>query len=61
MGLRSLAVAPHFLGGLLSGAIAEHLGAPQAAIACGVVGMVVTLSVAPWVPRPGQQSVADRR
>ena len=56
MGLRSLAVAPHFLGGLLSGAIAEHLGAPQAAIACGVVGMVVTLCVAPWVP--GQEQKA---
>jgi MFS family permease len=51
MGLRSLAVAPHFLGGLLSGAVAEHFGAPQAAMVCGVVGMVVTLTVAPWVPK----------
>lgn len=51
MGLRALAVAPHFLGGLLSGAVAEHLGAPQAAMACGVVGMAVTLGVAPWVPK----------
>jgi MFS family permease len=58
MGLRSLAVAPHFLGGLLSGAIAEHLGAPQAAIACGIVGMVVTLGVAPWVPKQTQRSAA---
>jgi MFS family permease len=59
MGLRSLAVAPHFLGGLLSGAIAERLGAPQAAIICGIVGMVVTLCVAPWVPRQGQGPAAD--
>jgi hypothetical protein len=51
MGLRALAVAPHFLGGLLWGFVAEHLGAPQAAMACGAVGMVVTLSVAPWVPK----------
>jgi sugar phosphate permease len=58
MGLRSLAVAPHFLGGLLSGAIAEHLGAPQAAIACGIVGMLVTLSVVPWVPKQEQRSAA---
>jgi MFS family permease len=52
MGLRSLAVAPHFLGGLLSGAVAEHFGAPQAAMVCGIVGMAVTLTVAPWVPKP---------
>ncbi|MEE9148207.1 MAG: MFS transporter [Candidatus Tectomicrobia bacterium] len=55
MGLRSLAVAPHFLGGLLSGVVAEHFGAPQAAMACGVVGMVVTLAVAPWVPKSDPQ------
>ena len=47
MGLRALAVAPHFAGGLLSGVIAEYFGAPQAAIACGVVCMVITLAVAP--------------
>ncbi len=51
MGLRALAVAPHFLGGILAGGIAEHFGAPQAAIVCGVVGMIVTLAVAPWVPK----------
>lgn len=51
MGLRSLAVAPHFFGGLLAGAIAEHFGAPEAAIVCGVIGMAVTLAVAPWVPK----------
>ncbi len=51
MGLRSLAVAPHFFGGLLAGAVAEHFGAPEAAIVCGVIGMAVTLAVAPWVPK----------
>lgn len=51
MGLRSLAVAPHFFGGLLAGTIAEHFGAPEAAMVCGVIGMAVTLGVAPWVPK----------
>lgn len=51
MGLRALAVAPHFLGGILAGGVAEHFGAPQAAIACGVIGMAVTLGIAPWVPK----------
>lgn len=51
MGLRALAVAPHFLGGILAGGVAEHFGAPQAAMACGVIGMASTLGVAPWVPK----------
>jgi MFS family permease len=51
MGLRSLAVAPLFLGGMLSGAAAEHFGAPVTAMLCGGIGIVVTLGVAPWVPR----------
>jgi len=51
MGLRALAVAPHFVGGLLSGVIAEYFGAPQAAIACGLICMGVTLAVAPFTPK----------
>ena len=51
MGLRALAVAPHFVGGLLAGVIAEYFGAPQAAIACGLICMGVTLAVAPFTPK----------
>ncbi len=51
MGLRSLAVAPLFLGSMLSGAAAEQLGAPLTTIVCAVIGLVVTLCVAPWVPQ----------
>jgi MFS family permease len=51
MGLRSMAIAPLFLGGLLSGAATEHLGAPMTTVICGVIGIVVTLCVAPWIPR----------
>jgi MFS family permease len=53
MGLRSLAIAPLFLGGMLSGAAAEHFGAPLTTLACGVVGIAVTLAVAPWIPKRG--------
>lgn len=56
MGLRSLAVAPLFLGSLLSGATAEHLGAPLTTIICALIGIAVTLCVLPWVPRNGRQS-----
>jgi MFS family permease len=55
MGLRSLAVAPLFLGSLLSGAAAEHLGAPLTTIGCALVGLAVTLCVLPWVPRGVRQ------
>lgn len=51
MGLRALAVAPHFAGGLLAGAVAEHFSAPQAAIACGVICMFLTLLLLPFTPK----------
>jgi predicted MFS family arabinose efflux permease len=51
MGLRSLAVAPLFLGGTVAGAAAEHVGAPLTTLGCAVVGLLITLWVAPWVPR----------
>jgi predicted MFS family arabinose efflux permease len=51
MGLRSLAVAPLFFGSFLSGIAAEHTGAPQTAIMCAVVGILIVLGIAPWVPR----------
>jgi MFS family permease len=51
MGLRSLAVAPLFLGSLLSGAAAEEVGAPLTTIICAVLGVGGTLVVAPWVPK----------
>jgi predicted MFS family arabinose efflux permease len=55
MGLRSLAVAPLFLGSMISGAAAEAVGAPLTTVVCALIGMVLTLSVAPWVPRdPGK-------
>ena len=51
MGLRSLAVAPLFVGTLLSGVVAESHGAPLATVACATVGLLVVLALAPWVPR----------
>jgi MFS family permease len=49
MGLRSLAVAPLFLGSMLSGAAAEAFGAPLTTIVCALIGIAGTLGVAPWV------------
>ncbi|MGE3537457.1 MAG: MFS transporter [Candidatus Tectimicrobiota bacterium] len=51
MGLRSLAVAPLFLGGTLAGATTASVGAPLTTIGCAVIGLALTLWVAPWVPR----------
>jgi MFS family permease len=51
MGLRSLAVAPLFPGGALAGAAAGSIGAPATTIICAVVGLVLMLWIAPWVPR----------
>ena len=51
MGLRSLAVAPLFLGSMLSGAAAEAIGAPLTTMICALIGIVGTLGVAPWVLR----------
>jgi hypothetical protein len=49
MGLRSLAVAPLFLGSMLSGVAAEEIGAPLTTIICALIGVVGTLGVIPWV------------
>lgn len=54
MGLRSLAVAPLFLGSMLSGAAAEAFGAPLTTIICALIGVAGTLGVAPWVLRSRQ-------
>lgn len=51
MGLRSLAVAPLFLGGTVAGAAAGSVGAPFTTVGCAVIGILITLWVAPWVPR----------
>ena len=51
MGLRSLAVAPLFCGSMLSGVAAEHLGAPLTTIICALIGLVLVVCIAPWVPR----------
>lgn len=51
MGLRSMAVAPLFLGSLLSGAVAEQMGAPMATLIFASIGIAVTLFVMPWVPK----------
>ncbi|MCZ6874416.1 MAG: MFS transporter [bacterium] len=51
MGLRSLAVAPLFFGSLFSGIAAEHIGASHTAIICAVLGLMVVIGIAPWVPR----------
>jgi len=49
MGLRSLAVAPLFLGSMLSGAAAEEIGAPLTTLVCALIGVAGALGVAPWV------------
>lgn len=51
MGLRSMAVAPLFLGSLLSGALAQEMGAPMATLVFSAFSAGVTLCVMPWVPR----------
>ncbi len=51
MGLRSMAVAPLFLGSLLSGALAEQMGAPMATLIFTSFAIGVTLLVMPWVPK----------
>ncbi len=51
MGLRSLAVAPLFVGTLLSSVVAESHGASLATMACAAVGILVVVVLAPWVPR----------
>lgn len=51
MGLRSLAVAPLFLGSMLSGAATEEWGAPMTTVICALIGIAGTLGVAPWVPK----------
>jgi hypothetical protein len=51
MGLRSLAVAPLFVGSMLSGAAAEEMGAPVTTVMCALIGIAGTLGVAPWVPK----------
>lgn len=51
MGLRSLAVAPLFVGGTLAGASTTSVGAPLTTIGCAVIGLLITLWVAPWIPR----------
>lgn len=54
MGLRSLAVAPLFLGGTVAGASAASFGAPLTTVGCAIVGILITLWVAPWIPRTTQ-------
>jgi MFS family permease len=54
MGLRSLAVAPLFLGSMLSGAATEEIGAPLTTVICALIGIAGTLGVAPWVLRSGR-------
>ena len=56
MGLRSLAVAPLFLGSMLSGAAAEEIGAPLTTIVCALIGVAGALGVAPWVLRSRRTS-----
>lgn len=51
MGLRSMAIAPLFLGSLLSGALTEQMGAPMATLIFTAFAIGVTLSVMPWVPK----------
>lgn len=51
MGLRSLAVAPLFLGGTLAGAATARLGAPLTTIICAVIGLLIVVWVTPWIPR----------
>jgi hypothetical protein len=54
MGLRSLAVAPLFLGSMLSGAATEEIGAPLTTVICALIGIAGTLGVAPWVLKSGR-------
>jgi predicted MFS family arabinose efflux permease len=51
MGIRSLAVAPLFFGSMLSGAAAAEVGAPLTTVVCAVVGIIIVVCVAPWVPK----------
>ena len=51
MGLRALAVAPLFLGGILAGAATSRVGAPLTTLGCAVLGLLLTATIAPWVPR----------
>lgn len=51
MGLRSLAVAPLFLGGTVAGAATTSIGVPMTTIICAVIGLLIVLWVAPWIPR----------
>jgi MFS family permease len=51
MGLRSLAVAPLLLGGILAGAATASIGAPLTTMGCAVLGLLITTGVAPWIPR----------
>ena len=51
MGLRSLAVAPLVLGGILAGAATTSVGAPRTTMGCAVIGLLLTAGVAPWIPR----------
>jgi hypothetical protein len=53
MGLRALAVAPLFLGGILAGAATSRVGAPLTTMGCAVLGLLLTAGLAPWVPRRG--------
>jgi predicted MFS family arabinose efflux permease len=53
MGLRSLAVAPLLLGGIVAGAATAHVGAPRTTMGCAVIGLLITAGVAPWIPRRG--------
>ena len=50
-GLRALAVAPLLLGGILAGAATSRVGAPLTTMGCAVLGLLLTASIAPWVPR----------
>jgi hypothetical protein len=51
MGLRSLAVAPLFVGGTLAGAVTTRIGAPLTTIAGAVIGLLSVLWVVPRIPR----------
>jgi len=51
MGLRSLAVAPLLLGGIVAGAATSRVGAPLTTMGCAVLGLLITAGIAPWIPR----------
>lgn len=62
MGLRSLAVAPLFLGGTASGALTASIGAPLTTIIFAAGGLLITLWIMPWVPaNPTQQDTVETR